>query len=102
VQGMKGYLKTMLCDTVSKRSWSMIGWGLVVRAVSNCPLCWFCFYCFDKDGDQNQRLGEEIVPEGRTYLKQKPWRGAAFWLAPKGSLSLLAFTSRDLPPQILH
>lgn len=31
----------------------------------------------------------------RQVLKQRPWRGALYWLAPHGLLSLLSNTTQD-------
>ena len=33
----------------------------------------------------------------RQELKQRPWRSAAYWLAPPGLLSLLSYTPWDHP-----
>jgi hypothetical protein len=38
-------------------------------------------------------------PGGRQELMQKPWRGAAFWLAPHALLSLLPYRTQDHQPR---
>jgi hypothetical protein len=39
---------------------------------------------------------KEVRPETwRQELMQRPWRGAAFWLAPHGLLSLLSYRIQD-------
>jgi hypothetical protein len=30
---------------------------------------------------------------------QRPWRGAAYWLAPHGLLSMLSYRTQDLQPR---
>ena len=35
----------------------------------------------------------------RQELIQKPWRGAAYWLAPHGLLSLLSYRTQDHQPR---
>lgn len=39
-------------------------WDSGAVAVFSYPLCYFYFYCVDKDHDQNQ-VGEQRVPESR-------------------------------------
>jgi hypothetical protein len=33
---------------------------------------------------------------GRQEVLQRPWRGAAYWLAPPGLLSLVSYRTQDL------
>jgi hypothetical protein len=35
----------------------------------------------------------------RWELMQRPWRGAAYWFAPHGLLSLLSYTAQDDQPR---
>jgi hypothetical protein len=32
-------------------------------------------------------------------MMQRPWRGAAYWIAPNGLLSLLSYRSQDQQPR---
>ena len=46
----------------------------------------------------NQGRGSKQVGTWRQELMQRPWKGAAYWLAPHGFLSLLSYRSQDHSP----
>ena len=70
--------------------------------------------CCDEHDDKKQTWGakglflltayrpsdrEAKVATWRQELKQRPWRGAAYWLAPHGLLSLLSYRPQDHQPR---
>jgi hypothetical protein len=67
-----------------------VGWGRVYPAYASTS----DFMIKGSQGRDKNRAGAR-----RQELVQRPWRDAAYWLAPHGLLSLLSYRTQDHQPR---
>lgn len=86
------YLNTILeflllwWNTMTKRQ---VGYGKEFSAYASILL-------FITEGSQDRNSpGQD--PRGRNWLMQRPWTGAAYWLAFTGLLSLISYRTQEWP-----
>jgi hypothetical protein len=56
-------------------------------------------YTFHIAVHHHRKSGQELKQVRKQELMQRPWQGAAYWLASPGLLSLLFYRTQDYQPR---